>query len=668
MKRNIFYIILAFCISTMFLLTPFSVDKKSVQNLALATEQSDQTNSLSIFIKKPLFSTIYNDIIYFVDKESSGDLLLKKFHTGNKIFEQDYLNLSKYTFLKAISNENLMFALVTVNEQPMLIRINLETFEVSELEIDDLTTSHTEIYVTTINIGGIDHYLVSLTPNEPSETILPLIAVVSCDTFSLVSCSSLKFDTSATVAQVKNNLIKFFAFPLNQSAEITEFYIVFFYDKYVSYSKFSKEKLILAEIEVNTTTPFNLTLDNSIYTTTIGNIDIINFNNMRHFIITYHKENEISTLKLYHMQIGDDSDTKFECTFETSDIAYNNSIILTNADYIIFSKVDDLKGLSIIARQIKFDEYQTTIGTDDSSSAFNPPVEETYFTENNFIYKKVLKTTPMLEKPWESSPIVNIPADAHIIQIGTGTIKHFRTVVKDYVYCMYSADNKNYLGYVSASSEFLQDLPDIAGKKTITVTDGTNLYSLPTVVVNNTLVAGVLSSNIITKIPKETKVEIIDTLGGYTANGCTLVKVSVNDTTGFINANKIIDPQEYVDFIVTNSAIKKDNTAVYSDASQTSQVKDFLNKNKMVRIDGARDTKTGLTHITYNDENGNVLSGYIVTDYIESDSWSTLQIVGCVLIAINIGLLILILYFKKHHIGKDGQKYDDSKKPNYKEQ
>ena len=69
----------------------------------------------------------------------------------------------------------------------------------------------------------------------------------------------------------------------------------------------------------------------------------------------------------------------------------------------------------------------------------------------------------------------------------------------------------------------------------------------------------------------------------------------------------------------------------------------------------------------YNDEFGNVLDGYIKTDYLETVTWTTLQIVGCILIAINIGLLILILVFRKRKIGSDGQKYKHNQKPNYKE-
>jgi len=109
----------------------------------------------------------------------------------------------------------------------------------------------------------------------------------------------------------------------------------------------------------------------------------------------------------------------------------------------------------------------------------------------------------------------------------------------------------------------------------------------------------------------------------------------------------------------TNATIKNDGTTVYLSPSVDSTVLSFkLDAGKNVRINGKRNTKTGFTSITFNDEYGNEYSGYIETDYIKSDSWSTLQIVGCVLIAINIGLLILILIYRNKHLGNRGQKIE----------
>ena len=106
---------------------------------------------------------------------------------------------------------------------------------------------------------------------------------------------------------------------------------------------------------------------------------------------------------------------------------------------------------------------------------------------------------------------------------------------------------------------------------------------------------------------------------------------------------------------------------VYLTAQENSPVIYRLNKNYRVRINGTRDIKTGYTSITFNDEYGNEFTGYIKTDTVGADSWSTLQIIGCVLIAINSGLLILILLFRKHKIGKNGTKFLNSEKENYKQ-
>ena len=55
---------------------------------------------------------------------------------------------------------------------------------------------------------------------------------------------------------------------------------------------------------------------------------------------------------------------------------------------------------------------------------------------------------------------------------------------------------------------------------------------------------------------------------------------------------------------------------------------------------------------------GNEISGYILTDSVEADSWSALQIIGSILIAVNIGLLILIIVYKNKHILKTNSKIE----------
>ena len=162
----------------------------------------------------------------------------------------------------------------------------------------------------------------------------------------------------------------------------------------------------------------------------------------------------------------------------------------------------------------------------------------------------------------------------------------------------------------------------------------------------------------LSNIKDNSKIEWLDSIFDYTAANSQYIKVKVNDLQeGYIETDSLIPASDAKDFVITNAYIKEDGTNVYLEANTNSPIIDILKSSKRVRINGARNTKTGFTYITFNDEYGNEFSGYIKTDFVKSDGWSTLQIVGCILIAINVGLLILILYFRETRIGFGGQKY-----------
>ena len=241
-------------------------------------------------------------------------------------------------------------------------------------------------------------------------------------------------------------------------------------------------------------------------------------------------------------------------------------------------------------------------------------------------------------------------------------------MINDYQYCFCTINDKNITGYIKSV--------DIASKPTISVDDyeyqvvkvipNTNLYLYPTKILD-AVIADNVQIGVVSQIKENSKVEIIDPICRYTANGTKFVKVKINGSeVGYIDYSNIIAPSELVDFVETNASIKNDNTLVYLTTDENSPVIYRLDKDYRVRINGTRDTKSGYTSITFNDEYGNEFTGYIVTDTLGADSWSTLQIIGCVLIAINTGLLILILLFRKHKIGKNGTKYLTSEKENYK--
>ena len=266
-----------------------------------------------------------------------------------------------------------------------------------------------------------------------------------------------------------------------------------------------------------------------------------------------------------------------------------------------------------------------------------------------------------------------IPDSTDVICIGFGVIETSKTTVKDFYYCLYTFNGMNSKGYIFADN--LTEKPQITGTEDgynsinpqFRVVANTNLYSLPTKVTGD-LITDELTSTIVIQIKNNSVVKLLDYVCGYTTENGKFIKVQVNDNEiGYIDISKIITPNETTDFVITNAKIKTNNTNVYLEESSSSVIIYTLDKGYNIRIDGAKNTKTGYTKITFNDEYGNEFTGYIMTDSLSSDNWSTLQIIGCILIAINIGLLVLILKFKNDRIGKAGQKYVKNKKPNYKE-
>ncbi len=387
------------------------------------------------------------------------------------------------------------------------------------------------------------------------------------------------------------------------------------------------------------------------------------------FLVTFENENQFYSKPLTIKENG--SIKKFpKITFGETD----NSYFLTSQNYVAFPNLADqlinVHEIVEINGEIK-NEHMLPFTNIEDELKFKP--------ENDFKYKTTNKKTAILENPWSiiDSETLFVPENVDIIYIGDGYLNYNSDledyIIESYKYCLYSYYDgesfKNEKGYVLSS--------DLNDKETISIENSpytkiakvipeSNLYSLPSKAFDNDI-SDDLTFSVIQKIPANSRIEILDTICLYTACDCTFVKVKVNNMNiGYIDASRIIKPSSVVDFVITNCSTKETVTYVYLDADTSSPIIEELKKGYRVRINGERNTTTGYTNITFNDEYGNEFTGYIITDYLVTDSWSTLQIIGLILIAINLGLLILILYFKYKRVGTDGQKYEASKKENYK--
>jgi hypothetical protein len=615
------------------------------------------SENYSIFINSPTYSVTFNDKLYFID---NFDKLLKVYDLNENKFLTSVLSLQDYdNIVDATFNNGNLFILGEKDSSSVVLIVDLENMTSKTITDEKLNASYSKISSTIVGSESEKNYAISLTPEEITADITPLVLLVSCETHELSQICNINFDASE-FADIKSNLFKFFV--LNSTSSENKVNIVFFYESRVAYSQLTLDSLKNNEIITAVTLISSTQLENSSADVSERNINMMTIEENSYFLITYLKtqdENVSSYSKLYKYNFDDGTTTGLSYVYDLE--SANNDYILTSENQVIYPT--ESQTIKIV--KISIDESQRFMRV--TSSVSNPSITVSYYGEDDFKYLKTTQSTPLYASPWDLTPILVVENEQDLICIGYGYIGDENSVIQDFKYCLYTFEGVNYKGYANAQN--------LAEKETISLEDydykifkvvpNTNLYSLPTKVVGDKI-TNQLTSEIKLQIKDNSRVEVIDVICAYTTQKSTMLKVKVNDSEiGYIERSSIINPSEKVDFVITNSSIKNDNTKVYLESNSESSVIYTLNEGYRIRINGTRNTKSGFTSITFNDEYGNEWTGYIATDIIAADSWSTLQIVGSILIAINIGLLILIIKFRNDFIGKNGQKYDSNKVTNY---
>lgn len=653
-------ILLLFIFSLSLLIVPNSFRINSNDFSSANIPETINNINYSIFIRNPSFSTISNNNVYFFDEY---DKLLKVYNINNRTFSSNYADFSDYNVIDISSHENALFIIANKSEKQYILAVNLDNLEVSQIELESV--GFIRVFATKTIVNSSEKYLIALTNDVSISDTKPMVMVLSTN-FEVETNSAVEFSSSATdesVALIKENLFKFLI--VESEAHQNELLFVFVYKNHISFTdSITANDLSSQSIVINRTA----TASDQLETTDSGydflNVDLIDISGKSYFLISYTQKimrMHIAIPTLYEYELDGINNTKFTLKKHLENL--NCNYIESNNGYCIYSHNQTIN-------YVKY-EYDNSTQTfsDLSGSVINPEISVTYTSAQDLNVKSTNKETAIYSTPWDSTPIETLPINYDVIYIGYGYIEVGNTLISDYQYCFCTYNDTNITGYIKTC--------DLTTKQNITVEDyeykivkvipNTNLYSYPTKVLTQTS-AQHINIGIISKINENSKVEIIDPICNYTANNTKFVKVKINDVeVGYIDCSNIIEPRNLVDFIKTNAIIKNDDTVVYLTAQENSPVIYRLNKNYRVRINGTRDIKTGYTSITFNDEYGNEFTGYIKTDTVGADSWSTLQIIGCVLIAINSGLLILILLFRKHKIGKNGTKFLNSEKENYKQ-
>lgn len=612
----------------------------------------------SLFIHSPTFSTLVTQIdddgksinrLYFIDEY---DNILKVYNTSTQKFESYSLSLASFGLVVDVTCfDNKFFIITNTDSSANLVVINLDsTLSATTIDNLELSKEYTKISVNNSSYNTQKTYTISLSPTFISEDNNLKTVLLNKNDLSLICVCNLKTDNPDFFDLENQNYAKLLTIP--NPTNYNYVYLLCVFNSKIYFSSTSTSSLASTN-QSPSWTPLNdkISLASSQSYISILNVNLCYIDSEPYFLVSYLSEIDKTITPyslLYHFIIDvlDSPNTTFTEIDDNIISTPNTKNILTTNDYVIYSNNQNI--------------YYTKITETGAllNSICNVQVEESYKPEPEFIYATTTSKTNLLEEPWSAKETIVIPEATDIVIIGNGII--YGETIEDYVYCLYTKNGINYKGYVY--------IEDISNKAQIALNDyeyqifnvvpNTKLYTLPTKVINNKITSE-LESKVIMQIPENSNVEVIDAICKYKSDGNIMLKVKVNDNQiGFIEYNAIIPPSAFADFVITNAYIKANNTKVYLNSTASSPVIGVLEKDYRVRVNGSRDTKTGFTSITYNDEYGNERTGYIQTDVVSTDSWTTLQLIGCILIAINIGLLILILRFKKQKIGSDGNKYE----------
>ena len=645
-------LLISICFNFIFLSSPIKVQANSINNETQETVTNlSNSSAYSIFIKNPSFSFVYENYLYFFDL---SDKNLKIFNLTENSFESTYLSFESLGNCLDISVcGELVFALFESNQNnQFIVKLNLSNENIEFEEIIKIENETLEFNKISTTENGNLLYIV-LTPKVGSEsktiTNNPYIYTYQKDIDSITNELELVLNDNLSNS-IKNSLFKIMLSLSSEPETYLNLILVCSLEIYAI--NLETESINLLQEIILTDTNFYRPIDSSSYDQydyagiSLLAVNLLYINNTNLLALTYNSTTiggySLSYTKFYIFNLSlfgtgstfenirtiSSSLTNFVCSSK-------NGITYPDEQSIYYIEID------YTSNQLSTSVYKIT----------NPNITVNYYDESEFIYAKTNKNTGILSLPWSSTESINIDENTDLIIIGEGYVASQNLTFEDFKYCLYTNLSGNYLGYVNVENlDVKQEISVDESSRICTVISGAPLYSLPTKITGTTINSN-LSSKIIMNIQEYSRIEIIDMLCGYSTCDTYFVKVMVNNNeVGYIDKSQIQNKNEITLYPINNASIKLDNANIYLNEGDTNVIIATLSSGTRIQVNGTKNTKTGYTYITFTDEYGNVFSGYVNSDYVEMDGWTNLQFVGCIFIAINLGLLILILYFKRKRL------------------
>ncbi len=642
--KNIFYCALLFVFGLSFAALP------QPPKAANAINSTDTVLLSTNFIYNPTHSIVHQNKLCFVDTHE-GATYLKIFDVSNNNMTALLANKLDFAVVDAFFANDTFFILST--NKVYSLNLSGDTYEVSPLSNKTFEENSFSSIFVHFHDG---EYIITLTPSQLSQTNEVLIYKKNnsgCEVFVVTDdYNQTHYENKSIITTIK--------------VGENEYRYLYFYKNTVyarGLSSFSNKHF--------SSDPANLTsiLDSS-PNTQIAQISQLKFSDDAsndYFLITYQEtiDEKTSTKSRIYLYNLDDFENRSFSLATPESTGINNQInsltpyVQTNGSQIVYPSEGQDSSPEIICSQI-------STSTLAGNTFKNPTPQIDEHNSVSYEIKQTNQNTYLLKSPWDTSSDTLIEFDQ---QTGTGKDvlivgipKIGEKEIENLSYCLYTTTTRNpdgtytfvdTYGYIKTSH--LSDKTDVSVDELdlaqyVKVRSNTSLYKLPT-----------KASDQLLTTDGRFSVKILSTFKGYKTGSVQWLKVEISGSTGFIDISMVDYSKDKINYLTTNATVSKDNTFVYSEANGQSKVilDKPLKNGTRVLIDGVRDTKTGFTKIKFNDEYGNEYEGYIKTDNLKSDNWSWLQIIGTILIAINLGILILILIYKNKKLSK-AQSYNRS--------
>lgn len=269
----------------------------------------------------------------------------------------------------------------------------------------------------------------------------------------------------------------------------------------------------------------------------------------------------------------------------------------------------------------------------------NDELTKTNLSITDLGYFKAENGTLMFASPFLREPDVTVPAGAHVVKIAT--IKIGSAAFDEFTYCLYTNETGNHYGFIKTATLTPLDASTYS-KTVIKVFSNTSIFSLPStsldaVNTKRATFSGVTTLYVATCVCND----------NFIGAGSKFLLVETEDgQMGFVDMARIANIIK-TKTLITGNAKTRCETRVYSQASTSSEILDVISKDTRVKIEDGQKTNAQFLKVTYNNAEGDLVTGYILTDNLARDTWTVLQVIGLVFVGLNVIFLIVLLLVKK---------------------